>query len=221
MSISQKNSFTPPPLPPLSPLLTLSREQVEELLAREIQLQQVGERLLEEYSSSRHWQQVAQVAQTLSSNSARIVCLRLRLQGFDSSSPYSVEGGMVEEGHSPVGPLVTVESIHQPPKVSSSKHLPYWSVKLVSDAEFGILRSRDDILSLSTYLSSTYTLPAIEIAEDDNLSPLKLQAWLTHALEREESRSDPLLQCFFSNKVENYSSIISLMNVQGESVLIE
>lgn len=214
-------SFTPPPLSPLSPLLTLPREQLEKLGSWEIRLQETGEKLLEEYRSTRQWKQVGQLAQTLSCNSERIVCLRQCIREFDSSSPPTPSKGGRNETMDEGGllPAVTVECVQLPSsKMDSSvnKHLPCWSVKLASNMESGILRSSHDVLCLSSYLSNAYALPILELTEEENLSPLELQTWLTHALEGDESRSDPLLQSFLSDKVDNFCGIISSNSLSGE-----
>ena len=188
--------LSPTALPPLSPFLSLSEETLKKHLDLEEHLQQVGEQLLEHYKESRQWKQVSQLAQTLNSNSERIVCLQHCLLSKNDSR--EMEGSFFESNVTPL----SVEYVDQDDEIS------YWLVRSTQSANQPVKRTFQDITNLKHHLKSQYLLQYPSFDEEGSISSDALQEFLILVSQNDSMKEDDLVVRFFSEKFPDFSATI-------------
>ena len=187
--------LSPTALPPSSPFLSLTEENLKKHLDLEEHLQQVGEELLEHYKESRQWKQVSQLAQTLNSNSERIVCLQhCLLSKYDNRE-------MEESFESNVTPL-SVEYVDQGDGIS------YWLVRSTQSGNQPVKRTFHDITNLKHHLKSQYLLQFPSLDEEGLISSDALQEFLVLISQNDSMKEDDLVVRFFSEKFPDFSATI-------------
>lgn len=186
--------LSPTALPPSSPFLSLSEENLKKHLDLEEHLQQVGEQLLEHYKESRHWKQVSQLAQTLNSNSERIVCLQHCLLSKNDSR--EMEGSFFESSVTPL----SVEYVDQGDEIS------YWLVRSTQSAYQPVKRTFQDITNLKQHLKSQYLLQFPSLDEEGTISSDVLQEFLVLVSQNDSMKDDDIVVRFFSEKFPDFSA---------------
>ena len=177
---------------PLSTALLspLTNEDIQQQLKLEERLQEVGEQLLETYKRTRQWKLVGQLAQTLSSNSDRIVCLTHALSSQRIFTFNEMDSSQSE-----------VQNISVSKVEDTDKSL--WIVSFSNNEP--VQRTLEDFEILRVNLTTKHSMQILPLTSD--VSSLVLQEMLISAVKDVSVKNDTFLNCFLSSKILDFSSM--------------
>lgn len=164
--------------------LVLDKESLHGQLVLEQQLQTISGQLIDLYKSNRQWIEVGEIANTLNSNSLRISTIN----GLLNDNP------MEEKGDDTISVILNNNDENSSPK---------WIINTGNNNS--VTRTLEDINQLKTHLETTYTLT---ITSSTDTVGQSLQQLLVLALRDKVIKSDHILACFLTDKIEDFSIVM-------------